>query len=203
MTTCRNKSAELKRRTKKISPSNIKFCLYPLPPLLKLFWEIFLNHPHHRTSNNFHCYPSNLTITFVPVKPHHYPCPFQTSPLPLPPPTSPLPLPPSNLTITLAPSNFHHYPCPLSNFHHYPCPINILVVHISVRIDTVRAFSELNSYIETSGGLTCICHDTGMCHYFGYFFGVAPGFLGTFLGYSRIFGYHFLAIPRFLGIIFW
>ena len=41
-------------------------------------------------------------------------------------------------------------------------------------------------------GVTCICCDTGMCHYFGYFFGVAPGFLGTFLGYSRIFGYHFL-----------
>ena len=42
-----------------------------------------------------------------------------------------------------------------------------------------------------------------MYHYFGYFFGVAPGFLGTFFGlfpdfwvsffgYSRIFGYHFL-----------
>ena len=30
-----------------------------------------------------------------------------------------------------------------------------------------------------------------MCHYFGYFLGVAPGFLGTFLGYSQIFGYHF------------
>ena len=52
------------------------------------------------------------------------------------------------------------------------------------------------------GGLTCICRDTGMCHNFGYFFGVAPGFLGTFLGYSRIFGYHFLAIPGFLSIIF-
>ena len=43
----------------------------------------------------------------------------------------------------------------------------------------------------------------GMCHYFGYFFAVAPRFLGTFFGlfpdfwvssfgYSRIFGYHFL-----------
>ena len=42
------------------------------------------------------------------------------------------------------------------------------------------------------GGLICICRDMGICHYFGYFFGVAPGFLGTFLGYSRIFGYHFL-----------
>ena len=31
----------------------------------------------------------------------------------------------------------------------------------------------------------------------------APGFLGTFLGYSQIFGYHFLAIPGFLGTIFW
>ena len=36
----------------------------------------------------------------------------------------------------------------------------------------------------------------------GTFLGVAPGFLGTFLGYSRIFGYHFLAIPEFLGIVF-
>ena len=53
------------------------------------------------------------------------------------------------------------------------------------------------------GGVTCICHYTGMCHYFGYFLGVAPGFLGTFFGlfpdfwvsffgYSRIFGYYFL-----------
>ena len=55
----------------------------------------------------------------------------------------------------------------------------------------------------SGGGVTCICHDTEMCHYFGYFLGVAPGFLGTFLGYSQIFGYHFLAIPGFLGIIFW
>ena len=46
-------------------------------------------------------------------------------------------------------------------------------------------------------GVTCICRDTGMCHYFGYFFGVAPGFLGTFLGYSRIFGYHFWLFPDF------
>ena len=35
----------------------------------------------------------------------------------------------------------------------------------------------------------------------GTFWGVAPGFLGTFLGYSRIFGYHFLAISGFLGTI--
>ena len=51
-------------------------------------------------------------------------------------------------------------------------------------------------------GLTCICRDTGMCHCFGYVFWVAPGFLGTFLGYSEIFRYHFLAIPGFSGIIF-
>ena len=41
----------------------------------------------------------------------------------------------------------------------------------------------------------------GTCYYFGYFFGGAPGFLGTFWGapgflgtfwgYSRIFRYHF------------
>ena len=56
-----------------------------------------------------------------------------------------------------------------------------------------------------SVSVTCICRDTGMCHYFGYFFGVSPGSLGTFLGYFRIlgfFGYHLLAIPGFLGIIF-
>ena len=40
-------------------------------------------------------------------------------------------------------------------------------------------------------------------HYFGYFLGVAPGFLGTFLGYYRTFGYHFWSILGFLGIIFW
>ena len=51
-------------------------------------------------------------------------------------------------------------------------------------------------------GLTCICRDTGMCHYFGYLFWVTTGFLGTFLNYSRIFGYHFFAIPGFLGVIF-
>ena len=51
--------------------------------------------------------------------------------------------------------------------------------------------------------VTCIYHDTGMCHYFGYFWGVASGFWGTFWGYSWIFGYQFLAIPGFLGIIFW
>ena len=40
-------------------------------------------------------------------------------------------------------------------------------------------------------GITCICHDTGMCHYFGYF-----------LGCSQIFGVPFWAIPGFLGILF-
>ena len=42
----------------------------------------------------------------------------------------------------------------------------------------------------------------GMCHYFGYFFGVAPGFLGTFLGYSRIFGYHFFDYSQIFGYHF-
>ena len=53
------------------------------------------------------------------------------------------------------------------------------------------------------GGVTCICRDTGMCHYFGYFFGgcswivgylfgLFPDFWVSFFGYSRIFGYHFL-----------
>ena len=41
-----------------------------------------------------------------------------------------------------------------------------------------------------------------MCHYFGYFFGVDSGFLGTFLGYSRIFGYHFFGYSRIFGYHF-
>ena len=73
-------------------------------------------------------------------------------------------------------------------------------IHNGVQPKTIMKF--FNSLVTWGGGVTCICRDTGMCHYFGYFFGVAPGFLGTFLGYSRIFGYHFLAIPEILGIIF-
>ena len=61
---------------------------------------------------------------------------------------------------------------------------------------------------ETSGGggggrVTCIRHDTGMCDYFGYFFGgcswifgyllgLFPDFWVSFFGYSWIFGDHFL-----------
>ena len=41
------------------------------------------------------------------------------------------------------------------------------------------------------GGGSCICHDTGMCHYFGYYFWGAHGFLGIFW-----------IVPGFLGIIF-
>ena len=32
------------------------------------------------------------------------------------------------------------------------------------------------------GGVTCICHDMGMCHYFGYFFGLFPDFWVSFFG---------------------
>ena len=41
------------------------------------------------------------------------------------------------------------------------------------------------------GGITCICRDKEMCHYFGYFLGVLQDFWVPFLGYSRIIGYHF------------
>ena len=41
------------------------------------------------------------------------------------------------------------------------------------------------------GGVTCICHDTVMCHYFGYFVGVLPDFWVPFRD-----------IPGFLGINF-
>ena len=46
-------------------------------------------------------------------------------------------------------------------------------------------------------GVTCICRDTGRYHYFGCLYGGAPGFLGTFLGYSQIFGYLFGLFPDF------
>ena len=53
------------------------------------------------------------------------------------------------------------------------------------------------------GGVTCICCDTGMCHYFWVLFvgllpdfwvrfGLFPDFWVSFFGYSPIFGYHFL-----------
>ena len=64
---------------------------------------------------------------------------------------------------------------------------------------------QVNPYLQAfSGeGNLHMSRDTGMCHYFGYFLGVAPGFLGTFLGYSRIFrysrnfGYHSWLFPEF------
>ena len=50
-------------------------------------------------------------------------------------------------------------------------------------------------------GITCICRDTGMCYYFGYFLGGVSGFFGTSLGYFQIFEHHFLVKFDFLGII--
>ena len=50
------------------------------------------------------------------------------------------------------------------------------------------------------GGVTCICHDTRVCNYFGYFFGGASGYLVIFLDCSRIFGHHFLVKFICLGI---
>ena len=37
---------------------------------------------------------------------------------------------------------------------------------------------------------------------FWVLFGVAPGFLSTFLGYSKIFGYHFFGYSRIFGYHF-
>ena len=53
--------------------------------------------------------------------------------------------------------------------------------------------------------LTYICRDTGMCHYFGYFFfgcsrifgylfGLFSDLWVSFFGYSRIFEYHFFFV---------
>ena len=41
-----------------------------------------------------------------------------------------------------------------------------------------------------------------MCHYFGYIFWVAPGFLGTFLGYFWIFGNLYFCYSRIFGYNF-
>ena len=57
-------------------------------------------------------------------------------------------------------------------------------------------------HVTLTWGVTCICRDTGMCHYFGYFFGGRSPILGylfglfsdfrvSFFGYSRILGHHF------------
>ena len=54
-------------------------------------------------------------------------------------------------------------------------------------------FSHSTCVSYSGGGVTCICRDTGMCHYFGYFFG----------GLLPDFWVPFWAIPGFLGIIFW
>ena len=36
-----------------------------------------------------------------------------------------------------------------------------------------------NAAAIPGGGVTCICRDMGMCHYFGYHFLAMPGFLGV------------------------
>ena len=51
------------------------------------------------------------------------------------------------------------------------------------------------------GGVTYICRDTRMCHYFGYFFAVLPNFWVPLWAIPG-FGGTFWAIPGFLGIIF-
>ena len=61
-----------------------------------------------------------------------------------------------------------------------------------------------NRFIRNSrgGGVTCICRDMGMCHYFGYFFGGCSRIFGYLFELFRDFWVSFLAIPGFLGIIF-
>ena len=80
----------------------------------------------------------------------------------------------------------------VSALSHLPFPEYIIYYIARIALVRVRA-----------RGVTCICHDTGMCHYFGYLFwgcsfifgylfGLFPDFWVSFFGYSRIFGYHFL-----------
>ena len=45
---------------------------------------------------------------------------------------------------------------------------------------------------QVLGRVTSICRDKGMCHYFGYFFEDASGFLGIFFGLCPDFWVSFL-----------
>ena len=66
----------------------------------------------------------------------------------------------------------------------------------NIRIFVLDLISQGLWELLVSGGgggvVTCICRDTGMCHYVGYFFGLLPDFWVPFW-----------AIPGFLNIIFW
>ena len=73
---------------------------------------------------------------------------------------------------------------------------NRVARQIAGGLQLVYALSKLSHNIfglALGGGgvVTCICLDMGMCHYFGYFFGVLPDF-----------GVSFWIVPGFLGIIF-
>ena len=61
-------------------------------------------------------------------------------------------------------------------------------------VDKLTAYIKCKFLGEGGGGggrVTCICHDMGMYHYFGYLFGVLPDFwVSVWIA------------PRFLGIIF-
>ena len=61
----------------------------------------------------------------------------------------------------------------------------LMLAVFSSKIGLLKLGVKMNVKSTRGGGVTCICRDTGICHYFGYFWGVA-------FGYSRIFGYHFL-----------
>ena len=62
----------------------------------------------------------------------------------------------------------------------------LFIIPRTVLLSSIQPEAEtLDFSLREGGGVTCICHDTGMCHYFGYFFG----------GCSRIFGYHFWLFP--------
>ena len=73
--------------------------------------------------------------------------------------------------------------CELSLFYYVNCSLFVLYMK--------NKLSDLIDCLGGGGVLTCICRDTRTCHYFGYFFGGAPGFWVSFW-----------TVPGFLGIIF-
>ena len=83
------------------------------------------------------------------------------------------------------------------------CTVVTLWQELITASEQESAVEEKCSRHFSGGGVTSICRDMGMCHYFGYFFGgcsqsfgylfgLFPDFWVSFFGYSRIFGYHFL-----------
>ena len=66
----------------------------------------------------------------------------------------------------------------------------------------VGKYTQINVFHlgEVWGLVICICHDTGMYHYFGYFLGVLPDFWVSFWIVPGFFEYNFFVKFFCLGM---